>query len=339
MKPEFLYMTFSFYTPSSITYFLFIILTFLNHYFLAVDGLKLLDDFKFYMRFEKGLSVNTVSGYSNDIKKFIDFIISLDEEISAKDVSGDTIKEFIYRQVKEGISERSQLRLISSLRGFFQFLHLEGYRSDHPIELIESPKIGRKLPDVLSYEEIDHLFSAVDLSTKEGHRNRAILELLYGCGLRVSESTSLRLSDLFFEEGFIRVIGKGNKERLVPIHPTAQKYIVIYRDEIRTNIKIQPQYEDILFLNQRGGQLSRQIIFLIIKMLVKKIGLNKKISPHTLRHSFATHLLQNGADLRAIQQMLGHENITTTEIYVHVENAHLRKTILKYHPRKYRAFF
>ena len=317
-----------------ITYFLFITLSLLDGYIFVMDGSRLLGDFKFYMKFERGLSVNTVNSYSNDIKKFIDFIIDLNDEVSPKKAGVDTIKEFIYQQAKQGISERSQSRLISSLRGFFQFLRLEGYRDDHPMGLIESPKIGIKLPDVLSYQEIDDLFSAVDLSAKGGHRNRAILELMYGCGLRVSESISVRISDLFFEEGFIRVIGKANKERLIPVHSIAQKYIMTYRHEIRNKINIQPQYEDLLFLNQRGGRLSRQMIFLIIKELAKKAGLNREISPHTLRHCFATHLLENGADLRAIQQMLGHQNITTTEIYVHVENAHLRKTILNYHPRR-----
>ena len=296
--------------------------------------LSILNDFEFYMKFEKGLSENTIISYSKDIKKFINFTIELQGDLSPKNVSGDIIKEFIYQQAKKGISEHTQLRLISSLRGFFKFLYLEAYRPDYPMELIESPKIGRKIPNTLSYQEIDDLFSAIDLSTKEGQRNRAILELLYGCGLRVSESISLRLSDLFFEEEFIRVVGKGNKERLVPINSTVQKYIVLYRDDTRAKIKVKPKCEDLLFLNRRGGQLTRQMIFLILKNLAKKMGWDKKISPHILRHCFATHLLENGADIRAIQQILGHENIITTEIYIHIGDENLRKTILEYHPRR-----
>ena len=210
----------------------------------------------------------------------------------------------------------------------------EDYRTTNPLDLIESPKIGRKLPDTLSIEEIDLLINAIDLSKPEGQRNKAILETLYSCGLRVSELTNLKISDLFFEEGFIKVTGKGDKQRFVPIGPSTQKYITIYIKEIRSHITISPLYKDTLFLNRRGKQLTRAMIFTIIKQLAEKIGLNKNISPHTFRHSFATHLLENGADLRAIQLMLGHESITTTEIYVHVDRSHLKEVLTKYHPRK-----
>ena len=216
----------------------------------------------------------------------------------------------------------------------FSFLIFEDYRASNPLDLIESPKIGRKLPDTLSEFEIDNLIGAIDLSTPEGERNRAILETLYGCGLRVSELTNLKMSDLFFDEGFIKVTGKGDKQRFVPILKNTQKYINIYVNEIRNHLKIQPSHEDTLFLNRRGKQLSRAMIFTIIKQLAEKIGLKKSISPHTFRHSFATHLLQNNADLRSIQMMLGHESITTTEIYVHLDKSHLSKIVEKYHPRK-----
>ena len=232
------------------------------------------------------------------------------------------------------VNERTQSRILSGLRSFFSFLIFEDYRASNPLDLIESPKIGRKLPDTLSEFEIDKLIGAIDLSTPEGERNRAILETLYGCGLRVSELTNLKMSDLFFDEGFIKVTGKGDKQRFVPILKNTQKYINIYVNEIRNHLKIQPSHEDTLFLNRRGKQLSRAMIFTIIKQLAEKIGLKKSISPHTFRHSFATHLLQNNADLRSIQMMLGHESITTTEIYVHLDKSHLSKIVEKYHPRK-----
>jgi len=232
------------------------------------------------------------------------------------------------------VNDRTQSRILSGLRSFFSFLIFEDYRVSNPLDLIESPKIGRKLPDTLSEFEIDNLIGAIDLSTPEGERNRAILETLYGCGLRVSELTHLKMSDLFFDEGFIKVTGKGDKQRFVPILKTTQKYISIYVNAIRSHLKIQPNHEDTLFLNRRGKQLTRAMIFTIIKQLAEKIGLKKTISPHTFRHSFATHLLQNNADLRSIQLMLGHESITTTEIYVHLDKSHLSKVIEKYHPRK-----
>jgi integrase/recombinase XerD len=249
------------------------------------------------------------------------------------DISSDVIQPFIYESSKV-LNSRSQSRLISGLRSFFGYLIFEDYRKTNPMDHIESPKIGRKLPDTLSIEDIDNLIAAIDLSKPEGERNRAILETLYSCGLRVSELTNLKISDLFFEEGFIKVTGKGDKQRFVPIGLNTQKYINIYRNEVRSHILIVPEFKDTLFLNRRGKQLTRAMIFTIIKQLAEKNGLHKTISPHTFRHSFATHLLENGADLRSIQLMLGHESITTTEIYMHVDRTHLKDVLNKFHPRK-----
>ena len=237
-------------------------------------------------------------------------------------------------ELPKTVNPRSQARIISGLKGFFNYLVFEDYRDDNPMDLIESPKIGRKLPDTLSTDEINKLIAAIDLSKPEGERNRAILETLYGCGLRVSELINLKLSDLYFDEDFIKVTGKGNKQRFVPVSKVNKKYINLYRNEIRSHQKIEPGHEDFVFLNRRGKQLTRAMIFTIIKRLTEKIGLQKNISPHTFRHSFATHLLENGADLRAIQQMLGHESITTTEVYMHVDRRHLTKVLNDFHPRK-----
>tara|TARA_B110001450_G_scaffold235073_1_gene239507 strand:- start:10256 stop:11152 length:897 start_codon:yes stop_codon:yes gene_type:complete len=292
-----------------------------------------LKDYKHYLNFERGLSKNSIESYSLDVIKLIRFLNDNNIYKSPLTIDSNTIKEFVY-QVAKVVNERSQARLISGLKSFFNYLLFEGYRDDNPIELIENPKIGRKLPDTLSLADIDKLSAAVDLSKPEGERNRAIIETLYGCGLRATELTNLKLSDLFFEEGFIKVTGKGNKERFVPIGPLTQKYISIYRKNIRIHLNIQPSFEDILFLNRRGKQLTRAMIFTIVKKLAEKISLNKNISPHTFRHSFATHLLENGADLSAIQMMLGHESITTTEIYMHVDRTHLAKVIEQFHPRK-----
>ena len=232
------------------------------------------------------------------------------------------------------VTPRTQARIISGLKGFFNYLVFEDYREDNPMDLIETPKIGRKLPDTLSETEINSLIAAIDLSKPEGERNRAIIETLYGCGLRVSELINLKLSDLYFDEDFIQVTGKGNKQRFVPISGINQKYINIYRNEVRVHLPIQKEYEDIVFLNRRGKQLTRAMIFTIVKQLAEKVGLQKNISPHTFRHSFATHLLENGADLRAIQQMLGHESITTTEVYMHVNRSYLSKVLNEFHPRR-----
>jgi len=292
-----------------------------------------LTDYKHYLKLERGLSENSIDSYTLDVVKLIRFLNDNNTNTTPLSISSNTIKEFIY-QVAKVVNERSQARLISGLKSFFNYLVFEDYRIDNPLELIESPRIGRKLPDTLSIEDIDKLSEAVDLSKPEGERNRAIIETLYGCGLRVSELTSLKLSDLFFEEGFIKVTGKGDKERFVPIGPLTQKYITIYRKEVRIHLNIQPSFEDTLFLNRRGKQLTRAMIFTIVKRLAEKTSLHKNISPHTFRHSFATHLLENGADLSAIQLMLGHESITTTEIYMHVDRTHLAKVIEQFHPRK-----
>jgi len=294
---------------------------------------KALKDYQLYLRIERGLSQNSIDSYCLDINRLIFFLEENEMSVSPIAISSQTIQQFIYNSAKQ-LNARSQSRLISGLRSFFNYLIFEDYRKDNPLQLIESPKIGRKLPDTLSEDEIDQIIQAIDLSKPEGERNRAMLETLYGCGLRVSELINLKLSDLFFEEGFIKITGKGDKERFVPIVDTTTKYINIYRSEVRNHMNIQAGFEDTLFLNRRGKQLTRAMIFTIIKQLVEKIGLKKNVSPHTFRHSFATHLLQNNADLRAIQLMLGHESITTTEIYVHIDKSHLAQVVEKYHPRR-----
>ena len=292
-----------------------------------------LKDYKQYLHLERGLSANTITNYGFDVEKLITYLEKHQINVSPEEISEEIVQEFIYSVAKE-VNISSQSRIISGLRAFFDYLVFEDYRLQNPLDLIESPKTGRKLPDTLSTEEIDLIISKIDLSKPEGERNRAILETLYGCGLRVSELTNLKISDLFFEEGFIKVTGKGNKQRFVPIAETTQKYILIYKEHIRSHLDIQKGHEDTLFLNRRGKQLTRAMIFTIIRQLSEKAELNKKVSPHTFRHSFATHLLENGADLRAIQQMLGHESITTTEIYVHIDRSHLRKVMEEFHPRR-----
>jgi len=290
-------------------------------------------DYQNYLRIERGLSENSVSSYSLDIKKLVGWLTKHSITISPISITEETLQQFIYHIAKE-VNPRSQSRIISGLRGFFNYLIFEEYRKTNPLELIESPKMGRKLPDTLSIKEIDSLIEAIDLSSPQGERNRAILETLYGCGLRVSELITLKISDLFFDEGFIKVTGKGNKQRFVPIGDTTIKYINLYRKEIRVHQDIHPTAKDTIFLNRRGKPLTRAMIFTIVKLLAEKAGIHKIISPHTFRHSFATHLLENGADLRAIQQMLGHESITTTEIYTHIDKSHLTQVINTFHPRK-----
>ena len=292
-----------------------------------------LQDYGHYLRIERGLSDNSIKNYSWDITKLINFLKDNSPNDNPKRIQKETLQQFIY-EVAKTMNPRSQARIISALKSFFNYLVFEDYREDNPMDLIESPKIGRKLPDTLSEDEINKIIEAIDLSKAEGERNRAMLETLYGCGLRVSELVDLKISDLFFEEDFIKVTGKGDKQRFVPISEVNKKYITIYRKEVRVHQDIKKGFEDILFLNRRGRQLTRAMIFTIIKRLAVEIDLKKSISPHTFRHSFATHLLQNGADLRAIQQMLGHESITTTEVYVHVDRTHLTEVMNKYHPRK-----
>ena len=290
-------------------------------------------DYQSYLRIERGLSKNTIENYSFDIERLCLFLEASQIDVSPIKISDETVQQFIYSVSKE-VNPRSQARIISGLKSFFNYLVFEDYRTDNPMELIETPKTGRKLPDTLSVEEIDSLIAAIDLSSNEGERNRAMLETLYGCGLRVSELISLKISDLFFDEGFIKITGKGNKERFVPIGGLTQKYIEIYHKGVRTHLNVKKGHEDTLFLNRRGNQLTRAMIFTIIKDLAVKTGLNKNISPHTLRHSFATHLLENGADLRSIQLMLGHESITTTEIYVHLDRSFLKEVMHSFHPRR-----
>ena len=292
-----------------------------------------LRDYSYYLKLERGLSENSIANYELDVEKLIKYLATHNIEVSPIHIDKTVVQQFIY-EIAKVVHPRSQARIISGLKSFFNYLVFEDYREDNPMALIEAPKTGRKLPDVLTIEDIDVLSNGVDLSTNEGHRNKAIIETLYGCGLRVSELTHLRLSDLFFEEGFIKVTGKGDKERFVPISPLTQKMINLYIDHSRVHVPIHTESSDIVFLNRRGKQLTRAMIFTIVKRLAEKTGIHKSISPHTFRHSFATHLLENGADLRAIQLMLGHESITTTEIYMHVDRSHLAEVINTYHPRK-----
>ena len=299
------------------------------------DALK---DYQLYLKIERGLSENSITNYSLDIKKLIKYLECNQMMISPTEIDHTAIQQFLYKTSAK-VNARSQARIISGLRSFFGYLVFEDYRKINPLDHIESPKTGQKLPDTLSLDEINNLIGAVEL-TKEyngvriGERDRTMLEMLYSCGLRVSELTNLKISDLFFDEGFIKVTGKGDKQRFVPIGQSTQKYITSYKHEVRSTINVQKEFRDTLFLNHRGKQLTRAMIFTIIKRLAEKIQLNKTISPHTFRHSFATHLLENGADLRAIQMMLGHESITTTEIYMHVDRSHLKAVLNKFHPRK-----
>ncbi|WP_179385513.1 site-specific tyrosine recombinase XerD [Allomuricauda sp. ARW1Y1] len=290
-------------------------------------------DYQNYLKIERGLSPNSIVNYTMDLEKLQSYLDEYSIAEKPVHIRRETVQEFIY-SIAKVVTPRTQARIISGLKGFFNYLVFEDYREDNPMDLIETPKIGRKLPDTLSETEINSLIAAIDLSKPEGERNRAIIETLYGCGLRVSELINLKLSDLYFDEDFIQVTGKGNKQRFVPISGINQKYINIYRNEVRVHLPIQKEHEDIVFLNRRGKQLTRAMIFTIVKQLAEKVGLQKNISPHTFRHSFATHLLENGADLRAIQQMLGHESITTTEVYMHVNRSHLSKVLNEFHPRR-----
>ena len=291
-----------------------------------------INNFKNYLKIERGLSNNSISSYESDILKLSNFILNNNKSISPLKVSSDLVKEFIY-SISNSISSSSQSRIISGLRSFFEYLIFEKYITNNPLSLIESPRISRKLPDTLTIKEIDKLISMIDSKSNEYERNVAIIETLYGCGLRVSELISLKLSDLFFSEGFIKVTGKGNKQRLVPISTLTKKIIKTYITNSRKKIKIIEEFRDIVFLNRRGNALSRAMIFTIVKKLTKLSNINKVVSPHTFRHSFATHLLENGADLKTIQQLLGHQSITTTEIYMHVDNRMLITAINKFHPR------
>ncbi|HKJ06300.1 MAG TPA: site-specific tyrosine recombinase XerD [Flavobacteriaceae bacterium] len=295
--------------------------------------LSILNDYTLYLKLEQGLSTNSILSYERDVKKLIFFLEENEYNISPRKINSKTIQEFYYQESKK-INPRSQARLLSGLRNFFNFLIFENYREDNPTDLLEAPKTGRKLPDTLSLVEIDQLISSIDLSTETGERNRTIIETLYSCGLRVSELINLKISDIFYEEGLLKVTGKGNKERYVPLNPNLIKYLNNYIKLIRSSIKVYKGHEDIVFLNRRGKKLTRNMIYTIIKNAAVDCGLKKQISPHTFRHSFATHLLERGADLRAIQQMLGHESITTTEIYTHLDKSFLKEVVKSYHPRK-----
>lgn len=289
--------------------------------------------FKNYLKLERSLSENTVEAYLHDIKMLADFLKLKSIEKSPIKIEGTDLHDFIEHIAELGLSAYTQARVISGLKSFYKYLLFEGEIRTDPMELIDTPKLGRKLPDTLSVVEIDKLLDAIDMSTAEGTRNRAIIETLYSSGLRVSELVNLSMQSLYFDVGFLRVIGKGNKERLVPVGSTAQKFIKMYIDGYRVHMNIKPGHESFVFLNRRGAQLTRVMIFTIIKNLAKTAGINKNISPHTFRHSFATHLIEGGADLRAVQEMLGHESITTTEIYTHLDRDYLRQVITEFHPR------
>ncbi|MFW6328123.1 MAG: site-specific tyrosine recombinase XerD [Bacteroidota bacterium] len=292
-----------------------------------------IEGFKNYLKIEKGLSDNSIHAYITDLYKLVQFLKEQKIEITPEQVKLDHLKEMIEWVNNKGISPRTQARIISGIKSFYKYLLIEEKVDRDPTALLETPKVGRKLPEILTVEEIDTIINAIDTKKAEGQRNKAILETLYSCGLRVSELIDLKISNLFFESGFVKIEGKGSKERLVPISTKAIKEINLYLSEYRRNLKVHEDHEDILFLNRRGKKLSRVMIFTIIKNITKKLGFEKNISPHTFRHSFATHLIDGGANLRAVQEMLGHESIITTEIYTHLDKEYLKNTIIQYHPR------
>lgn len=289
--------------------------------------------FRAFLKLEKSLAENSIEAYTRDIGKLVQYLEFRQLEVSPSDLTHSQLQDFIKWVNELGMGARSQARLISGLKTFYKYLLLENIIKTNPAELLEAPRTGRELPDTLDIKDIDKLFEAIDLSTDEGERNKTMLEFLYGCGLRVSEMTNLKISEVRRNEGFISVIGKGNKERLVPVGERALKQLKIYLENIRSHIDIQKGHEDFIFLNGRGKKISRVMVFYIVKSLAEKAGIRKTISPHTFRHSFATHLIEGGADLRAVQEMLGHASITTTEIYTHLDRDYLRSNILQYHPR------
>lgn len=292
-----------------------------------------IEDFSNFLKFEKNFSGNTLDAYMRDVRKLESFTISELDNLSPQNITYENLQEYIYQLSKNKISERSQARAISSIKAFFKFLLEDDYRTDNPATLLEGPKLGLYLPDTLSEEDINRIIACIDNSTDIGKRNKCILEVLYGCGLRVSELIDLKISNINFKESYIMVEGKGEKTRLVPLANTTAEFITSYIHTVRNKTKINKKYEDTLFLNSRGTNMSRVIVFIIIKELTQKAGISKSISPHTFRHSFATHLLQNGADLRFIQEMLGHSSITTTQVYTHLKTEELRDVILNFHPR------
>lgn len=289
--------------------------------------------FQMYLKLERSNAKNTIENYVRDVKKLYEYLLIKNESLQFETLTLTELQDFLVYLYDLGLGEKSQARIISGIKAFYNYLETERIVTKNPTHLLESPRLTRKLPETITYQEIQLIIEKIDLSTPEGMRNRAIIETLYSCGLRVSEVVNLKLSNLYLDVDYIKVIGKGNKERLVPIGAEAQKYIKLYRNEIRNIIEPKKEAENILFLNRRGGKLSRVMIFYITKELATKAGITKDISPHTFRHSFATHLVEGGADLRAVQEMLGHASITTTEIYTHLDQTFLRSEVLKYHPR------
>jgi integrase/recombinase XerD len=298
-----------------------------------MDWYSSIKGFRAYLMLERSLAGNSIDAYLADVGKLEEFIRLKYPDTPPDRVSFSQLQEFLFFLNELGIGERSQARILSGIKAYYRYFLLEDLIRDDPTELLEGPKLTRKIPDVLSYEELEKMFAAIDLSHPQGHRNRAVLETLYACGLRVSELVNLRLSRYFPDIGFVKVTGKGDKERIVPIGPAAIKHIRYYLENERKQQTIQPGSEDFLFLNRRGKPLTRVMVFYIIKEAVRNAGIQKNVSPHTFRHSFATHLVEGGADLRAVQEMLGHESITTTEIYTHLDTKYLKDTILSYHPR------
>lgn len=290
-------------------------------------------EFKSYLQLEKSLSVHSVEAYLHDIQKLVEFLDLNHNTATPEKIDREHLEHFLIFLNETGMNDRSQARIISGIRAFFKFLLMEDLLDNDPSQLLDLPKLRRKLPDTLSYEEITKIIDAIDLSSPEGQRNKAIFETLYSCGLRVSELVELKISDIYFDVGFLKVKGKGNKERLVPIGESAIKYIKIYMQTVRNHQPIKKGFEDHVFINRLGSKLTRNYIFMLLKSLTEKAGIKKSVSPHTFRHSFATHLIEGGADLRAVQEMLGHESITTTEIYTHIDREFLRATLIQYHPR------
>ncbi len=288
--------------------------------------------FKIYLQLERSLSAATIRAYLHDVSLLMQYCTAEQPPVGPQKVTTKLLQHFLHQLAQMGMNGASQARITSGIKAFFRYLLLENEIDKDPAELLEVPRMKRALPEVLTFEEIEKMINCLDLSKPEGIRNKAILETMYACGLRVSEVISLRLSEIYFEEGFLRVTGKGDKERLIPIGASALKYIALYRDTIRCHLSIDSKATDIIFLNRRGKPLSRVMIFYIIKEMAARAGITKNISPHTLRHSFATHLIEGGADLRAVQQMLGHESITTTEIYTHIDREYLRDTLQRFHP-------
>jgi integrase/recombinase XerD len=298
-----------------------------------MDWNSTIKGFKSYLKLERSLSKNSIDAYIHDVDKLQQYFVFIKQTTSPTNVESKDIKEFLVWINELGMTPSSQARVLSGIKAFYKYLLLEDILKEDPSSLVETPKLGRKLPDTLSLDEINIMLDSIDLSTPEGVRNKAILETLYACGLRVSELVNLKISDIYFEIDFLKVTGKGNKERFVPLGNSAKKFIKIYLQEIRVHVNIKKGEEDLLFLNRRGSRLSRVMIFNIIKQTAILANIRKSISPHTFRHSFATHLVEGGADLRAVQEMLGHESITTTEIYTHLDRNYLKETILSFHPR------